>query len=132
MARPVPIGTRSEVTNTVEFKHTLAAHVDWLPEVLTTPDMIRWMEIAYFLALQPFCDGDETTVGTHIEVSHRAPTPVAGKVMAEAVLDRVDGRFHMMKVSARDENGVIGEGYVGRAFVSMGRLKEKAAARRAC
>jgi fluoroacetyl-CoA thioesterase len=129
MAKVVPIGTQAEITHTVELQHTLAAHVEWLPRVLTTPDMIRWMEIACFRALQPFCEGDETTVGTHIDVAHRAPTPIGGRVVATAVLERIDGRFYFMKVTARDESGVIGEGHVARAFVSMGKFKERAAAR---
>jgi fluoroacetyl-CoA thioesterase len=125
MPKPVPIGARAEVTRTVALEHTLAAHVDWLPPVLTTPDMIGWMEMACFEALQPFSEEGEITVGTHIDVSHRAPTGVGKKVVAEAVLERIDGRFHMMKVSARDEAGLIGEGYVGRAFVHVGRFMQK-------
>ena len=62
MARPVPLGTSAEVTRTVEFKNTLTAHHEKLPPVLTTPDMIGWMEFACYLATEPFCEGDETTV----------------------------------------------------------------------
>ena len=56
MARPVPIGVRGEAVETVELKHTLAAHHPGLPPVYSTPDMIRLMETASFQALQPFCD----------------------------------------------------------------------------
>jgi fluoroacetyl-CoA thioesterase len=126
MIKNVPIGTRKEVSRTVRFEDTLAFHVDWLPQVLTTPNMIGWMEMACFEALQPFCDPGETTVGTHINVSHRAPTGIAKKVFADAVLERVDGRFYMMKVSARNEDGiVIGDGYVGRAFIHMDKFSAK-------
>jgi fluoroacetyl-CoA thioesterase len=119
MPKPVPIGARAEVERVVGQEHTLQAHLDWLPPVLTTPDMIGWMEMACFEALQPFCEAGEITVGTHIDVSHRAPTGIGKRVRAEAVLERIDGRFHMMKVQARDEAGVIGEGYVGRAFIHV-------------
>jgi fluoroacetyl-CoA thioesterase len=126
MLKDVPIGARAEVSRTVKHQDTLAAHVDWLPPVLTTPNMIAWMEMACFEALQPFCAAGETTVGTLINVSHRAPTGVGKKVFADAVLERVDGRFYMMKVSARNEDGVvIGDGYVGRAFIHMGRFQAK-------
>ena len=123
-----PIGTRHQLKNTVALEHTLKHHVDWLPPVLTTPDMIRWMEIACFLALQPFCEPGETTVGTHIDVKHFAPTGIGKEVMAEAVLDRVDGRFHMMKVTAYSDGKLIGEGFVGRAFVHMERFLNKTSA----
>jgi fluoroacetyl-CoA thioesterase len=130
MPKPVPPGARATITRTVEFQHTLTAHLDTLPPVLTTPDMIGWMEFACLEALQPYCEGDEITVGTHIQVMHKAPTGVGSRVTAEAELERVEGRFHMMKVTARDENGVIGEGYVGRAFVSHARFLERTGRKR--
>jgi predicted thioesterase len=47
-------------------------------------------------------------------------------VFADAVLESVDGRFYMMKVSARNEDGVvIGDGFVGRAFIHMGKFQAK-------
>ena len=125
MPKPALLGARATITRTVEPRHTLSAHLDSLPPVLTTPDMIGWMEFACLEALKPFCEGDEITVGTHIQVTHKAPTGVGSQVAAEAELERIDGRFHMMKVVARDENGVIGEGYVGRAFVSYSRFLQK-------
>ncbi|HWK31188.1 MAG TPA: hypothetical protein VNR20_03790, partial [Terriglobales bacterium] len=71
MPKPIPIGTRAEVTRTVELRHTLKHHHDVLPPVLTTPDMIGWMEFACNQAAIPFQEDGETTVGTHINVSHR-------------------------------------------------------------
>jgi len=71
MAKTMPIGARGTAEETVEFKHTLTAHHPELPPVYSTPDMIRLMETAAFLALQPYCEGDEITVGTaiHVETS---------------------------------------------------------------
>jgi fluoroacetyl-CoA thioesterase len=124
MAREVPIGTRANVQRVVEFKHTLAAHGE-LPPVLSTPNMITLMEWACFEATKDFCDGDEITVGTHINVSHRAPTGVGSLVIAEAVLEKIEGRFHIFRVTAKDENQQIGEGHVHRAFVSVGKFMKK-------
>lgn len=120
-----PVGTRAEVTNVVAREHTLSVHVDWLPPVLTTPDMIRWMEIACFLALQPFCDDGETTVGTHIQVRHLAPAGIGAVVTAAAEFERLEGRFYVMKVTAHVGGKLIGEGHVGRAFIHMNRFLEK-------
>lgn len=52
MAKPVPIGARSEAQETVTFAHTLTAHPPALPPVYSTPDMIQLMETAAFHALQ--------------------------------------------------------------------------------
>jgi fluoroacetyl-CoA thioesterase len=125
MAKPVPIGTRVEIKRTVEFKDTLTAHLDKLPPVLTTPDMIGWMELACYFATDPFCEGDETTVGTAIHVRHLAPTGIGSEVTAEAVLEKIEGRFHIFKVTARDEQKVIGDGHVHRAFISYSRFVGK-------
>jgi predicted thioesterase len=109
----------------VEFQHTLESHNAKLPPVLSTPNMIAWMEIACFVATEPFCEADEITVGTAIHVSHRAPTGIGNQIVAEAVLEKVDGRFFIFRVSARDQHQVIGEGHVHRAFVSLGKFMGK-------
>ena len=72
MAKDIPIGARAVAEETVEFRHTLTAHHPELPPVYSTPDMIRLMETAAFHALQPYCEGDEITVGTSINIEHRA------------------------------------------------------------
>lgn len=122
MAREAPIGAKGTSEQTVEFKHTLTAHDSRLPPVYSTPDMIRLMEIAAFHALQPYCEGDEITVGTAINIEHRAATGIGAQVRAEAVLESYDGRFYTVRVSARDETQEIGRGTVGRAVVSVGKF----------
>jgi fluoroacetyl-CoA thioesterase len=125
MSKPVPIDARAEISETVEHKHTLAAHFEQLPPVYSTPNMIRLMETACFLALQSFAEGDEITVGTKIDVEHRAATPLGAKVSADAVMESFDGRFYTMRVRAWDERQEIGRGTVGRAFVSVGKFMAK-------
>src|ERR1700691_6684283 len=125
MAKPIPIGARGEARETVEFKHTLTWHHPELPPVYSTPDMIRLMETAAFHALQPYCEGDEITVGTSVNIQHRAASGIGAHIQAEAVLESFDGRFYMLRVTARDNVQEIGRGTVGRAVVSMGKLVEK-------
>jgi fluoroacetyl-CoA thioesterase len=125
MSKPVPIGARAEASEIVEHKHTLTAHHKELPPVYSTPDMIRLMETACFHALQPYTEGDEITVGTKIEVEHRAATTVGSTVRAEAVMESFDGRFYSMRVRAWDDKQEIGRGTIGRAFVSVGKFVAK-------
>lgn len=126
MAKEIPIGTRAQADETVEFEHTLASHHPELPPVYSTPDMIRLMETAAFHALQPYCEGDEITVGTSIHVEHRAASGIGARVKAEAVLESFDGRFYTLRVTAHDDVQEIGRGTVGRAVVSIGKFREKA------
>jgi fluoroacetyl-CoA thioesterase len=125
MAKSVPAGARGEMEQTVEFKHTLTAYHSQLPPVYSTPDMIRLMETAAFNALQPYCEGDEITVGTAINVEHRAASGVGARIKAEAVLESRSGRFYVLQVTARDDVREIGRGTVTRALVSVGGFLEK-------
>jgi len=125
LAKDIPIGARAVAEETVEFRHTLTAHHPELPPVYSTPDMIRLMETAAFHALQPYCEGDEITVGTSINIEHRAASGIGSRIRAEAVLESFDGRFYTLRVTARDEKNEVGRGTVGRAVVSMGKFLEK-------
>jgi fluoroacetyl-CoA thioesterase len=125
MAKQIPLGARGQAQETVEFKHTLTAHHPQLPTVYSTPDMIRLMETAAFHALHPYCEGDEISVGTSINIQHRAASGIGSRIESEAVLDSFDGRFFLMRVTARDERQEIGRGTVGRAIVSISKFVEK-------
>jgi fluoroacetyl-CoA thioesterase len=125
MAKPIPIGARAEAEETVEFQHTLTAHHPQLPPVYSTPDMIRLMETAAFQALQPYCEGDEITVGTAIYVEHRAASGIGARIKAKAVLESFDGKFYTVRVTARDDAREIGNGTVNRAVISVGKFLAK-------
>ncbi len=109
----------------VEFQHTLSAWKPELPPVLSTPYMIGWMEAAGFDALLPFCEDDEVTVGTAININHRAPTGIGVLVKCEAILESITGRFFTFRVSAHNGKEVIGYGTIGRAFVNVSRFRGK-------
>jgi fluoroacetyl-CoA thioesterase len=130
MAKAMPIGARATTEETVEFQHTLTSHHPELPPVYSTPDMIRLMETAAFHALQPYCEGDEITVGTAIHVEHRAASGIGARIRAEAVLEAFDGKFYSVQVTARDDVQEIGRGTVERAVVSVGKFVEKMKARK--
>src|SRR5256886_17504646 len=127
MVKPVPKGARGEARETVDFKHTLTAHHEMLPPVYSTPDMIRLMETAAFHALHPFCEEGELTVGTHINIEHRAASGIGAQISAEAVVESFDGRFYTLRVTAHDGQQEIGHGTVGRAVINLekflGKLK---------
>jgi len=124
MAKSIPVGVRSEAEETVVFEHTLSSHHPELPPVYSTPDMIRLMETAAFRALQPYCEGDEITVGTSINVEHRAASGIGSRIKADAVLESFDGRFYTMRVTARNDEREIGRGTVGRAVVNVSKFRK--------
>lgn len=93
--------------------------------MLSTPHMIGWMEAAGFFALQPFCEEDEISVGTAINIVHRAPVMEGAAIKCEATLESFDGRFYTFHVSARNGEEVIGHGSIGRAIVSKTKFQKK-------
>jgi predicted thioesterase len=87
--------------------------------------MIGLMEAAAYYALEPFLEGDEVSVGTAINIVHRAPAVVGIKIKTEAVLESFDGRFYTFRVSASNGHEVIGYGTIKRAMVSQSKFEEK-------
>ena len=125
MAKQVPLGVRGTVEGKVEHKHTLNHHNPALPPIFSTPDMIGMMEFAAFQALAPFCDPGEISVGTAINIEHRAATAIGATVRAEAVLESQNGRFYVFRVTAHNGEREIGRGTVTRTFVTSGKKSER-------
>lgn len=94
--------------------------------VLATPVMIMLMEKSACNCLAEFLEGDETTVGTEMNVKHVSATPCGMKVRAEAQLTGIDGRCYTFSVKAYDEAGLIGEGTHQRFLVYGERFTAKA------
>jgi len=125
MPKQIPIGTHGEAETVVQAKNTLTAWKAHLPPVYSTPNMIGMMEAAAYNALEPFCDDDEVSVGTAINIVHRAAAVEGQTIKTEAVLESFDGRFYTFKVSASNGIEVIGYGTIGRAIVSKATFEEK-------
>jgi fluoroacetyl-CoA thioesterase len=125
MAKPVTIGARGSAEERVQFDKTLTAHHHELPPVYSTPDLVRLMEIAGFNALKPFCEAGEISVGTAIHIDHRAPSGINAVVKAEAVVEKVDGRFITLQVTAHEGKTEVGRGTIGRAIVEVDKFLTK-------
>jgi fluoroacetyl-CoA thioesterase len=117
MAKDIPMGIRAQAEQTVEHRDTLNFHDQALPPIYSTPHMIGLMEWAAANALRPYCDEGEISVGTAINIEHRAPTTIGARVKAEAVLESSNGRFFVFRVTAHNGVEEIGRGTVTRTFV---------------
>src|SRR5919202_5794841 len=78
--------------------------------VLGTPRVLALVEAATVAATAHRLPPGATTVGTRIELDHRAPTPVGRTVRAEARLAKADGRRLTFEVTVRDGDDVVAEG----------------------
>ncbi|MEV4137647.1 hotdog domain-containing protein [Dactylosporangium sp. NPDC049742] len=94
--------------------------------VLGTPKVLALAEAASVGALVRRLPPGWTTVGTRVELEHRAATPIGGKVVVEARLAKTDGRKLVFEVVARDGSQVVAEGRVERTLVDRHKFVEKA------
>lgn len=95
--------------------------------VLATPMMMALMENAAMLAVAPELEEGQSTVGGQIASSHLKPTGMGHTVTATAELVKVEGRKLYFKVSASDEEGLIGEGEHLRFVVGREKFMSKVA-----
>jgi predicted thioesterase len=94
-------------------------------KVLATPVMVSLMEEAALNAVEGLLPPGHQTVGTRLNISHTAATPVVMRVTAHAELSRIDGRRLTFRVSARDEKELIGEGMHERIIVNVARFDQR-------
>lgn len=100
-------------------------------KVLATPVMVGLMEEAALNAVEGLLPEGHQTVGTRLEITHTAATPVGMRVIARAVLTGVDGRRLTFRVSARDDQDAIGEGLHERIIVNVARFDTRTQAKAA-
>jgi len=97
-----------------------------LVQVFATPMMIALIEQTCNESVVPYLEAGQGTVGTHIDVSHCAATPVGMRVWCDSELVEVDRRRLVFSVKAYDECGLIGEGQHERFVIDSAKFQAKA------
>jgi fluoroacetyl-CoA thioesterase len=93
--------------------------------VLSTPQMILCMEHTCRNLILSMLDPGHDTVGTHVNVWHRAAAPLGAKVTVFAELTAVENRRAEFRVEARLGEKIVGEGTHQRAIIDTARFAEK-------
>ena len=121
------IGTKCRLEQKVTEELTAAKIGSGLLPVFGTPFMAAMMENAAMTCLQNFLEEGQGSVGTHLEISHDAPTPIGMNVWAEAEITAVseNGKMVDFTVKAWDEKGPIGSGTHTRAIITPYRFLTK-------
>jgi fluoroacetyl-CoA thioesterase len=122
----IPVGARGSFSLVVTSEHLANRFKDvTLPPVLATPVMIMIMENAALNAIKPYLDAGESALGTHVDVHHRAATPVGRTISGEAQVTKVDGRRIEFVIRATDGTEEIGAGTHERMVVQLSKLSER-------
>ncbi|MFA5083715.1 MAG: thioesterase family protein [Hydrogenophilaceae bacterium] len=99
-----------------------------MPPVFATGYLVGFLEWACLQSVIPHLDWPrEQTVGTHVNVSHEAATPVGMTVTARTRLVEVDGRRLVFEVEADDGVDLISRGTHERYVIDTERFNAKVA-----
>lgn len=124
--RPGLIGRISFV---IKPEHLAPALGSGDARVFATPMLVAGIEAAACAVTRPRLPPEQTTVGTHINIYHRAASPLGMKVTFEATLASIspNGRALLFRVRAFDAAGDVGEGEHERVIVNLEKFEASAA-----
>lgn len=126
------IGIKGKQTFTVTEDKLASKVGSGLVAVFATPMMIAAIENTAAASVASYLEEGKTTVGTLVNVTHVAATPLGMTVRIETELTDIaaNGKILTFRVAAYDEVGLIGEGTHQRAVVDRTRFEAKAAAKK--
>ena len=102
-----------------------------MPEVFATGFLVGLIEWACIKAIKPHLDWPkEQTVGTHIDVSHDAATPIGFEVTARVELIAVEGKKLVFAVEAHDGTELISRGKHERFVINKEKFDARLAVKR--
>jgi fluoroacetyl-CoA thioesterase len=93
--------------------------------VLATPILVTLLESAALQAVEQYLPPGQQTVGTRLDISHTAATPVGMRVRAHAELVSVEGRKLTFSLHADDESEAIAAGTHERLIISVDRFDQR-------
>jgi fluoroacetyl-CoA thioesterase len=121
----LPAGLTGTAELVVGEQHTAPRIGSGRIRVLATPVMINLIEAAALAAIEHLLPAGHQSLGTHLDVTHVAATPVGMKVRATAEVVGIDGRTVKMRVRAEDQRDLIGEGRHERVVVNVERFDRR-------
>jgi len=125
------IGEVGELDIPTDMKHAVEFAGDGMPAVVSTPNIIQFLERTARHTLAPHLETDERSVGLEIDIKHLAPTPVGQTIHCAARIMSVEGSKIQFQIEARDAHEVIVRGLHKRAVINLEkfskRVREKSA-----
>jgi predicted thioesterase len=117
-SRPA-IGETGELAVATDMKHAVEFAGDGMPAVVSTPNLVGFLERTARQTLAPHLEADERSVGMEIDIRHLAPTPVGQTIHCTARVIAVEGTKITFQIEARDAHEVIVRGIHKRAVIHL-------------
>ena len=109
--------------NAMDYTVTKEMAPGHLPAVvLSTPSMIQHIEGTCLQCAMPHLDAGETTVGTHVNVSHQGPAREGETFTVQVKLAAITKRRLLFEVEVTAPHGTISSGTHERAVVDLARM----------
>lgn len=128
--KAIDTGTRATRRVRVDEARTIDFLGDEL-RVYATPALVRDIEETCRTLLLDYAGPEETSVGTAIDITHSAATPLGMNVEITVAVAGVEGRRIDFSVVARDDAEEIGRGDHSRVIVPVEKLGARVAAKAA-
>lgn len=98
-------------------------------DVFATPAMTALMEKTAWQSIAPYLQEGQGSVGTRLDITHDAATPLGMTVTCSSELIRIDGRRLVFEVTASDDKEIIGRGIHERFIIDNDKFLTKTAAK---
>lgn len=130
-AGPQPLAEGQTLISTFETDRSHSAESYGNPgvDVLATPALVGLVEIACHRMIVPHLAAGEASVGTRVDLSHLAASPIGVAVKIEARVVGIDGLKILFEAEARARDVAVMRGEHTRAIVDFAGLKAKMAER---
>ena len=123
---PLLAGRTASVAMVVQDTDTAIALRSGDVPVLGTPRLLALVEEASVKAVEGTLPAGQTTVGMRVQLDHLQPTRVGTAVVAEATLEKAEGRRLTFTVNVNDKCGLVAVGKLTRVIVEIEPFLEKA------
>ena len=116
---------------TVPRVNPALTHFTAMPPVFATAFLVAFVEDTCVALLSRHLGEGQGSLGTHVDLSHTAATPVGMTVTARVELLAVEGRKLTFAVACHDGRDAIGAGRHERMVVDLKRFDARVAAKAA-
>lgn len=109
----------------VGAQHLIDFARDGMPQILSTPWLLWFLESAARNVLLPLLEPGESSVGVMVNVEHTAATPLGGQVICRARVIYADGPLISFQLEAYDEYEQVARGTHKRRVIEAARLAKR-------
>lgn len=125
------VGREGVATIRVTPETTADAYGNPGVDVFATPALVALCERAAILALAEHLEAGQSSVGSVVRLTHRAPTPLGDTVRAVARIRSVDGAQVWFDLEAHDGSEQVGDGEHLRIVIDEERFRRRVARKQA-